>query len=355
MKKRNHPTKREQVLILYKQGLSRQEIAEKLQISSKAVNSHIAKLREAGNLPAFVQIPTEDLVKEFYEQELTIDEISSKLSISRSTVSKHLRHLSLSGKIEKREPIFKADKIEELYNKGASFDEMAEQLNIPIKAVYSHIHRLKTSAKIQERKVTYKKDIIKELYLQGKSYREISVQANCSVHAVGASVSKMQKAGELELRRPRKAKPTKETTLPPNTIGTPKSIRDVKPIQPAEPVKTISQPQISQADIDELDIFLRKQHMLYHTKKFKKPNIKKIRYSTAQLGYRKKDINLLLHIYLENNMISDAINFLIEYYVFGNITPCEKEKIDILLNTLEQKKRTKTKLQQKRYNLEEER
>ena len=211
----------EKIIEWINEGLTQEEIAQKLEVSQTAINYHVKKLRAEGKLPKSKKTRNNSEEREkryeqiiqWYNEGLSQREMAQRLGITKSVVARYIDILAKEG-IVKEWSETESEKLEQqlektiwLYNRGTSNDEIAKILGVSNSTVGNYISKLKAEGRIPQKKPESIQrremyDKIVELYYKGFTQEEMAKELGKSKEYINSCIVKLRKKGLLKESRP---------------------------------------------------------------------------------------------------------------------------------------------------------
>jgi DNA-directed RNA polymerase specialized sigma24 family protein len=156
---------RKEIVRLHKEDLSIAEIAEKLNISIKSVRTGLANARKEGSIEhqdvgtrqgrKNITDETRKEIVRLYEEGFSFNEICKRLTINRNTLRRHLKKAEQNGEVVLQQRGVNNDsnsdlgkEIVELAKEGFKIAEIAEKLNISTRIVKRRLAKAKKEGSI---------------------------------------------------------------------------------------------------------------------------------------------------------------------------------------------------------------
>lgn len=230
------PEATDKIVELYRQGLSAKKIAEITNYGETTIGRCISKqpnkseleIEHKSNLKIKSITPKiENEIVELYKQGKSTQEISKIIDISPDRILKKLRDNEAWDEIEKEHTQNQkiititpeiTNTMIELYKQGISANEIAEKLNCSVSTVSRQIgkqenkdelikiHKMNSKNKEIKEATIITNELLKEiidLYKQGKSYTDIGKLIGCNPTTVKRNLQKLENWQELEAENKR--------------------------------------------------------------------------------------------------------------------------------------------------------
>lgn len=198
----NSRTTGEKIIVLLNQGLTRQEVADRLGIKTSTVTAKLSKIRQNGDIgmqPRSVghADTIDDQLKELYKQGRSYSEMARVVLRSPATINAHIRKLIALGELEPFKIVTRED-----LKQAAISDETAlvgKYLEEHPRPTYQDGFRRIFGARYRKRtpEIIEFENLVRELRLQGLSNMQIAEQLNETVTRVGDVASDLVKQGAI--------------------------------------------------------------------------------------------------------------------------------------------------------------
>jgi len=193
----------EEMIKLWKEGLSSVKIARNFNVHSSSVRYHLRKQKintSRGYIPGKVTDKVKDRIRNMWKNNESTRVISKKLELSQKTILNHLRKMGIDTTTKLHKPVSEViiKKMLKFWNEGYDCVKIGKILNVPKTTVRYCLNGVGIKTIRRPRKVTEEmiKDM-KKLYKSGKSSIEISKEFNINsstvleyLHKVGVDTSR---------------------------------------------------------------------------------------------------------------------------------------------------------------------
>ena len=230
-RKSNLATIYKQLIELFEQGKTYEEISATIGYSKTTISKIIQILKDDGVITNDIIIKRKSNLNaiysqllELFEQGKTYKQIGNELGCDATVISQNIKELKNDGIINddiinkrksniaylRKEKAFKIDnQIINLLKQGKTIREISEALNFTVAYMHYKINILQETGKLSEdiieqnttlaypnrKKVTINDDEIIELFKQGKTQNEISNCLGCNSSTISLHIQKLKKAG----------------------------------------------------------------------------------------------------------------------------------------------------------------